>query len=45
VVQVITNESFAGDPVEADKTGMQSMLDGSLQSWLAHLKFAAEAQT
>src|SRR5262249_15153673 len=36
-VQVVTNESFAGDPVAADAAGMQSMLDGSLSSWLHHL--------
>jgi hypothetical protein len=42
-VRVITNESFAGAPVEADKEGMQAALDGSLGAWLAHLKSAAEA--
>jgi hypothetical protein len=42
-VHVITNESFAGEPVEADATGMQSALDTSLSSWLAHLKSAAES--
>jgi Polyketide cyclase / dehydrase and lipid transport len=42
-VHVITEESFAGEPVEADVTGMQSTLDSSLISWLAHLKAAAES--
>ena len=28
-VHVTTNESFAGEPVEADVTGMQSALDSS----------------
>ena len=42
-VQVVTNESFAGDPVAADPAGMQSILDGSLSSWLHHLKVAAES--
>jgi uncharacterized protein YndB with AHSA1/START domain len=41
---VETSESFAGEPVEADVAGMQSMLDGSLSSWLAHLKAAAESR-
>jgi uncharacterized protein YndB with AHSA1/START domain len=41
-VRVITNESFAGEPVEADNEGMQAALDGSLGAWLAHLKAAAE---
>ena len=40
---MITNESFAGEPVEADAAGMQSLLDASLVSWLGHLKAAAEA--
>jgi Polyketide cyclase / dehydrase and lipid transport len=43
-VHVTTEESFAGGPVEADVTGMQSALDGSLATWLEHLKAAAEAQ-
>ena len=41
---VETNESFAGDPVDADATSMQSMLDASLEAWLAHLKAAAESE-
>jgi len=42
---VATNESFAGEPVEADKAGMQTALDGSLVAWLADLKTAAESRT
>ena len=38
-----TTESFAGAAVEADVAGMQRVLDGSLVSWLNHLKNAAEA--
>jgi hypothetical protein len=38
-----TTESFAGAPVEADVAGMQQLLDGSLGSWLSHLKNAAQA--
>jgi uncharacterized protein YndB with AHSA1/START domain len=39
-----TSESFAGEPVEADRAGMQQLLDGSLTSWLRALKTAAEAR-
>jgi hypothetical protein len=42
-VRVETNESFAGEPVQADADAMQTMLDTSLSSWLVHLKVAAEA--
>ncbi len=42
-VHVTTTESLAGDPVAADSASMQSMLDTSLTSWLAHLKAAAES--
>jgi hypothetical protein len=42
-VRVTTDESFAGQPVEADATTMQSMLDASLASWLGHLKTRAES--
>jgi hypothetical protein len=42
-VHVSTAESFAGEPADADVTGMQSALDGSLISRLARLKAAAEA--
>jgi Polyketide cyclase / dehydrase and lipid transport len=41
-VHVTTQESFAGQAVEADATGMQSALDKSLIDWLGHLKSAAE---
>ena len=40
-----TNESFAGEPVEADPGGMQAMLDTSLAAWLQHLKEAAETRS
>ena len=42
-VRVQTNESFAGEPVKADASAMQALLDGSLSSWLGHLKAAAES--
>ena len=42
-VRVSTNESFAGEPVQADKEGMQAALDGSLRAWLAQMKAAAES--
>ena len=41
-VHVATHESFSGQPVEADPTGMQSGLDKSLDDWLGHLKATAE---
>jgi hypothetical protein len=44
-VRVETNESFAGDPVEADAATMQSMLDASLAASLGHLKSAAESKS
>lgn len=40
---VVTSESFAGDPVEADPAALQGMLDGSLTTWLSRLKARAEA--
>jgi hypothetical protein len=40
-VRVETNESFAGEPVAADPTSMQSLLDASLEAWLGHLRAAA----
>ena len=43
-VRVTTNESFAGDPVAADPSQMQHMLDQSLAAWLAAMKAAAEAR-
>jgi hypothetical protein len=33
-VHVTTIESFAGEPVEADPSGMQAVLDKSLVAWL-----------
>jgi hypothetical protein len=42
-VHVATHESFSGQPVQADVTGMQSALDKSLTDWLRHLKVAAES--
>ena len=44
-VRVETNESFAGEPVDADPASMQSMLDASLEAWLGHLKRAAQSAT
>ena len=41
-VRVVTNESFAGEPVEADPPGMRSALDSSLMAWLGCLKAASE---
>lgn len=41
-VRATTNESFAGDPVSADVSGMQSQLDASLAAWLGYLRSAAE---
>jgi uncharacterized membrane protein len=43
-VHVTTSESFAGEPVEADVSGMQTVLDASLVAWLGHLKEAAESR-
>ena len=40
---VATQESFSGQPVEADAAGMQSALDKSLTDWLGHLKATAES--
>jgi uncharacterized protein YndB with AHSA1/START domain len=44
IVHVTTTESFAGEPVEADASGMQTLLDASLVAWLGHLKTAAESR-
>jgi hypothetical protein len=41
-VHVATQESWSGQPVQADVTGMHSALDNSLTNWLGHLKAAAE---
>ena len=40
---VTTHESWSGQPVEADPTGMQAGLDKSLTDWLGHLKATAES--
>ena len=40
---VATHESFSGQPVQADATGMQSALDKSLTDRLGHLEATAEA--
>ena len=40
-VRVVTNESFAGEPVAADQAGMQAQLDASLAMWLIRLRAAA----
>ena len=42
-VHVERSGSFAGEPVEADVTSLQAMLDASLVAWLGHLKAAAES--
>lgn len=44
-VHVATAESFASEPVEANVTGMQSTLDGSLVAWLGDPKAAAESRS
>jgi hypothetical protein len=41
-VHVTTTESFAGDPVDADTAGMQTLLDNSMVTWLGRLKTEAE---
>jgi hypothetical protein len=41
-VHVVTNESFSGDPFDADRENMQQVLDASLVAWLDHRKRAAE---
>jgi uncharacterized protein YndB with AHSA1/START domain len=42
-VHVMTNESFAGQPVEAGKAQMQALLDATLTAWLDRLKTTAES--
>jgi len=42
-VLITTNESFVGQPVEADAINMQTLLDASLVAWLDHMKGAAES--
>jgi hypothetical protein len=39
---VTTQESFAGQPVEAGTASMQAILNTSLAAWLKNLKAAAE---
>jgi hypothetical protein len=41
-VHVTTQESWAGQPVEADITHMRTILDTSLAAWLKNLQAAAE---
>ena len=43
-VTTAESQSFAGDPVAADVTKMQALLDQALESWLQQLKAAAEAR-
>jgi hypothetical protein len=43
-VRVDTEESWSGDPIQADTAGMQAALDASLTAWLEYLKAAAEGQ-
>jgi hypothetical protein len=42
-VLVRTEESWDGDPVDAQVDALQSALDKSLCDWLEHLKRTAEA--
>ena len=42
-VQVSTDESFSGDPVEADPDSLRAGLDESLVAWLGRLKTQAES--
>jgi len=42
---VVTHESWAGAPVEADAPQAKTMLVGHLATWLANLKRAAETRT
>jgi polyketide cyclase/dehydrase/lipid transport protein len=42
-VLVHTEESWEGDPVEAQTEALQAALDASLRAWLENLKRAAEA--
>lgn len=41
-VRVDTEESWGGDPVQADTAGMQAGLDASLIAWLGYLDAAAQ---
>jgi hypothetical protein len=42
-VHVTTDESFSGDPVEADPNSLRDALDKSLVAWLARLKTQSES--
>jgi hypothetical protein len=42
-VHVATNESWSGDPVEADPDNLHAALDKSLVAWLGRLKTQAES--
>jgi hypothetical protein len=42
-VHVETDESWSGDPVEADPDGLRAALDTSLVAWLGRLKTQAES--
>ena len=42
-VHVITTESWAGGPVDADPTGMQTILGNTLTGWLTRPKQKAES--
>ena len=42
-VHLTTTESFAGEPVDADPAGTQTVLDASLVAWLGLLKRAADS--
>ncbi|MDH2426415.1 SRPBCC family protein [Sphaerisporangium sp. TRM90804] len=44
-VEVSTEESFAGPPVDADPATFQAGLDTTLAMWLHRLKITAEAAT
>jgi hypothetical protein len=44
-VHVATDESFSGDPVEADPDSLRAALDKSLVAWLGRLKTQAESVT
>ncbi|MFI5928306.1 SRPBCC family protein [Micromonospora sp. NPDC051543] len=44
-VQVSTEESFAGPPVDADPAPFQEGLDATLAGWLERLKHTAEEAT
>lgn len=43
--EVVTRESWSGDPIEADVPTAKGQLDQSLDSWLAALKTEAERRT